>query len=342
MNPKDRFRRLIAQSGPIPVAQFMAESNALYYASRDPLGQAGDFVTAPEVHQVFGEMVGAWLADLWDRAGRPQAALVELGPGRGTLAADMLRVMRRAGWDGDVHLVEASPVLREVQAAKVEGAQFHGDPSTLPDDAPLMVVGNEFLDALAVRQLVKTPHGWRERMVGLNGEGGLAFVVGTKPMDAAVPAERANAPLDTILETSPACAALVEDMTRRLVEQGGAALFIDYGHLAPRMGSTLQAVRAHERVDPLAHPGEADLTAHVEFSALAKVAQRGGAGWLSATTQGHWLKALGIEHRAAALAQSGDDIDAACHRLVHADEMGSLFKVMAFGSSDWPPGAGFA
>ena len=341
MNPKDRFRRLIAQSGPIPVAQFMAESNALYYASRDPLGRAGDFVTAPEVHQIFGEMVGAWLADLWDRAGRPRTALVELGPGRGTLASDMLRVLRRAGWDGEVHLVEASPVLREAQAAKVAGAQFHDDPSTLPDDAPLMVVGNEFLDALAVRQLVKTPDGWRERMVGMSDDT-LAFVAGSKPMDAAVPSELREAPNDTILETSPASAALVEAIAGRLTRQGGAALFIDYGHLAPRTGSTLQAVRAHEKVDPLAYPGEADLTAHVDFPALAKVAQKAGAGWLSATTQGHWLTALGIEQRAAALARSNSDIHAARDRLVQADEMGNLFKVMAFGNGDWPPGAGFA
>ena len=341
MSPKDRFRRLIAQSGPIPVAQFMAESNALYYASRDPLGRAGDFVTAPEVHQIFGEMVGAWLADLWDRAGRPRTALVELGPGRGTLASDMLRVLRRAGWDGEVHLVEASPVLREAQAAKVAGAQFHDDPSTLPDDAPLMVVGNEFLDALAVRQLVKTPDGWRERMVGLSDDT-LAFVAGSKPMDAAVPSELREAPNDTILETSPASAALVEAIAGRLTRQGGAALFIDYGHLAPRTGSTLQAVRAHEKVDPLAYPGEADLTAHVDFPALAKVAQKAGAGWLSATTQGRWLTALGIEQRAAALARSNSDIHAARDRLVQADEMGNLFKVMAFGNGDWPPGAGFA
>ena len=341
MNPKDRFRRLIAQSGPIPVAQFMAESNALYYASRDPLGRAGDFVTSPEVHQIFGEMVGAWLADLWDRAGRPRTALVELGPGRGTLASDMLRVLRRAGWDGEVHLVEASPVLREAQAAKVAGAQFHDDPSTLPDDAPLMVVGNEFLDALAVRQLVKTPDGWRERMVGLSDDT-LAFVAGSKPMDAAVPSELREAPSDTLLETSPASAALVEALAGRLTRQGGAALFIDYGHLAPRTGSTLQAVRAHEKVDPLAYPGEADLTAHVDFPALAKVAQKAGAGWLSATTQGRWLTALGIEQRAAALARSNSDIHAARDRLVQADEMGNLFKVMAFGNGDWPPGAGFA
>ena len=341
MSPKDRFRRLIAQSGPIPVAQFMAESNALYYVSRDPLGRAGDFVTAPEVHQIFGEMVGAWLADLWDRAGRPRTALVELGPGRGTLASDMLRVLRRAGWDGEVHLVEASPVLREAQAAKVAGAQFHDDPSTLPDDAPLMVVGNEFLDALAVRQLVKTPDGWRERMVGMSDDT-LVFVAGSKPMDAAVPSELREAPNDTILETSPASAALVEAIAGRLTRQGGAALFIDYGHLAPRTGSTLQAVRAHEKVDPLAYPGEADLTAHVDFPALAKVAQKAGAGWLSATTQGRWLTALGIEQRAAALARSNSDIHAARDRLVQADEMGNLFKVMAFGNGDWPPGAGFA
>ena len=342
VTPQERFRRLIAREGAISVARYMGESNALYYASRDPLGAAGDFVTAPDIHQMFGELVGAWIADLWVRAGRPPTAYVELGPGRGTLARDALRVLSKAGWDGEVHFVEGSPVLRKAQARQVGRAQFHEDPSRLPDDVALIVIANEFLDALAVRQWVRTPDGWRERMVALD-EDRFVFAAGSQPMDAVVPPHLREAAPGTILETSPASVVLVDAVARRVAHQGGAALFIDYGHLAPRKGSTLQAVRDHAKVDPLAFPGEADLTAHVDFPALAGVARAAGAGWLSATTQGAWLTALGIGERARQLAAAGDDAaQAGLNRLVQADAMGDLFKVMAFGSRNWPPGAGFA
>ena len=341
MTPAERFRRLIAREGAISVARYMGESNALYYAGRDPFGRAGDFVTAPEIHQMFGEMVGAWIADLWSRAGRPDAALVELGPGRGTLARDMLRVLGHAGWTGDVHFVEGSPVLREAQARAVPAARFHDDPSTLPEDRALIVVGNEFLDALPVRQLVRTSDGWRERVVRLEGDA-FVFSAGRARMDAAVREPFVDAPAGTIVELAPAATAMVAELARRLADQGGAALLIDYGHLAPRAGSTLQAVRAHEKVDPLEAPGEADLTAHVDFPGLARTVEAAGAGWLSATTQGAWLTALGIEERARVLTRAGHESAAgACERLVHARAMGDLFKVMAFGARNWPPGAGF-
>ena len=347
----ERFRRLIRAHGPIPVNRFMGESNALYYSSRDPLGApkeegGGDFVTAPDISQMFGEIIGLWLTDLWSRAGRPSDAVyVELGPGRGTLAADALRVMHAQGFAPQVHFVEGSPVLRKSQAEAVPGALFHDDLSTLPDGVPLLVVANEFLDALPIRQLVRAESGWRERLIALEGES-LAFVAGLQPMDLAIPPVFASAPPGTILETCPGAAAAVEEVARRLAQHGGAALFIDYGHLQPRTGSTLQAVRAHRKIDPLSAPGEADLTAHVDFTQLAQCARAAGAQWLSATSQGQWLRSLGIEQRAAALASREPDragaLAADLARLVQPEDMGDLFKVAAFGAGGWPPAAGFA
>jgi NADH dehydrogenase [ubiquinone] 1 alpha subcomplex assembly factor 7 len=346
----ESFARLIRSDGPIPVARFMGESNARYYATRDPLGATGDFVTAPDVSQMFGEMIGLWLTDLWVRAGRPGNAIyAELGPGRGTLARDALRVMRGQGLEPQVHLVEGSPALRKIQAAALSGAVFHDDLGSLPEDRPLLLVANEFLDALSVRQLVRTEAGWRERMVALAGEEaaeGFVFTAGTQPMDAAVSEAWRDAPSDTLVETCPGAAAAMAEVARRLTAQGGAALFIDYGHLAPRAGSTLQAVRAHAKVDPLALPGEADITAHVDFAMLAEVAQSAGVPWIAGTTQGAWLTALGIEARAQALSakatERAEEIAAAHRRLVHGDEMGELFKVFALSGGGWPPGAGFA
>ena len=243
--PAALFRRLIATQGPISLQQYMGEANARYYAARDPLGSAGDFVTAPEISQMFGELVGLWLADIWQRAGSPSPVhYVELGPGRGTLAKDALRAAGRAGLTPTVHFVEASPALRAVQRAALPHAQWHDDLAMVPDDAPLLIVANEFLDALPVRQLVKTADGWRERMVGIEAER-FVPVSGALPMDAAVPAQWREARDGTILETCPGAAATVQEIARRLAVQGGAALLIDYGHTETRTGSTLQAVRAH-------------------------------------------------------------------------------------------------
>ncbi|MEO6388196.1 MAG: SAM-dependent methyltransferase [Croceibacterium sp.] len=342
----DSFRRLIAATGPISLAQFMGESNARYYAGKDPLGAAGDFVTAPEISQMFGELVGLWLADMWDRAGRPAKVLyVELGPGRGTLASDALRAMRQAGLEPEMHFVEGSPPLRQAQVGGVPQAQFHDDLATLPDGAPLLLVANEFLDALPVRQLVQTGAGWREVMVAADDAGQFVLGAGERPMDAAVPEVRRAADEGTVIETCPGAATVVGEVAARLARQGGAALFIDYGHAAPRSGSTLQAVRAHRTVDPLASPGEADLTAHVDFATLAELAETHGATWLGTVTQGDWLQALGIADRARALAerapQQQEALVRAVERLTGSDQMGQLFKVMGLTAPVWPEGAGF-
>ncbi|MDE2437245.1 MAG: SAM-dependent methyltransferase [Sphingomonadales bacterium] len=339
------FRRLIANTGPISLMHYMGEANARYYAARDPLGEAGDFVTAPEISQMFGELIGLWLADMWIRAGREEPVhYVELGPGRGTLAKDALRAAKRYGLDPSIHFVEASTALKDIQLAAVPGAQWHHDLSTVPLYGPVLIVANEFLDALPVRQLVRTDDGWRERMVIPEGER-FACMAGSQPMDAAIPQARRDAEPGTIIETCPGAAATVYEVAGRLIEQGGAALFIDYGHDEMRDGSTLQAVRQHLKVDPFVNPGEADLTAHVDFATLAPIAQSRGCKWLGTVPQGRWLRELGIEARADALAAVAPDHAAAIHaakdRLIGEGQMGLLFKVMALAAPTWPDGVGF-
>ncbi len=340
------FARLIANLGPISVMHYMGEANARYYATRDPLGVAGDFVTAPEISQMFGELIGLWLADVWSRAGRPGAVrYVELGPGRGTLARDALRAAGKVGLIPDVHFVETSGALRDLQSRAVPQARWHDDLASVPEDGPLLLVANEFLDALPVRQLVHAEAGWRERMVGYE-DGRFLPVVGDRPMDAAVPEALRDGAPGTIIETCPGAAAVVSEVAARLAAQGGAALFIDYGHARFRPGSTLQAVRGHRKVDPFVAPGEADLTALVDFATLAQVALNHGARWLGTVEQGAWLRALGIDARAAALARAApaetDAVNAARNRLVAPDQMGALFKVMGLAAPSWPDGAGFA
>jgi NADH dehydrogenase [ubiquinone] 1 alpha subcomplex assembly factor 7 len=339
------FQRLIATYGPISLLHYMGESNARYYADKDPLGAAGDFITAPEISQMFGELVGLWLADVWMRAGSPTPVhYVEMGPGRGTLARDALRTMKRVGLDPQVHFVEGSQALRALQAEAVPQAQWHHDLGSVPTDAPLLVVGNEFLDALPVRQLVKAAEGWRERMVDW-AEDRFRPVAGDKPMDAAVPDAFRDMPEGTLLETCPGAAAVMQELSARLATQGGAALLIDYGYAEPQTGSTLQALRAHTKVDPFATPGEADLTCLVDFAILAEIVGREGAKWQGTVTQGHFLRALGIETRAANLAaaspQHAETIGRAMDRLIGDDQMGTLFKVIGVSGPDWPQGAGF-
>ena len=338
-----RFRRLIEQHGPMPVSRYMGESNARYYDSRDPLGQAGDFTTAPEISQMFGEMVGLWFADIWGRSGRPDAAYVELGPGRGTLAKDALRAMASQGLRPPVHLVEGSSALREAQSGAVSQAQFHDSIESLPEDCPLYIVANEFLDALPIRQLVMTERGWRERMVALSGEE-FVFAAGPNPMNDAVPEDRRAQPVGTVIETCPAAAAIIEEISRRIDIQGGAALFIDYGYLEPQAGETLQAVRAHQKVGVFDLPGAMDLTALVDFAELVGIARRAGLA-VDTATQGNWLTAMGLSLRMQALCQRSPEhaaeLKEAHNRLVGSEAMGDLFKVMAITPPHGVRGAGF-
>jgi SAM-dependent MidA family methyltransferase len=312
----------IRTDGPISVEAYMEACNSYYYATRDPLGAGGDFTTAPEISQMFGELVGAVLADAWTRAGKPADAIyAELGPGRGTLAADALRVMERAGFQGEVHLVETSPALRAVQAARLPNAQWHDSIEELPD-RPFLLVANEFLDALPIRQFV----GGFERTIEVIG-GALAF---TRDGE--------------IIENSPARDAATAAIARHLAAHGGIALIIDYGHARSAPGDTLQAMHAHRFAHVLERPGEQDLTAHVDFEAVARSAAAASATPL--VTQGEWLGRLGIGRRADVLVAKSpdrrDEIETARHRLCDAQEMGSLFKVMGLHSNDWPAPAGFA
>jgi SAM-dependent MidA family methyltransferase len=323
MTPLERaLRDRILSDGPMTVEAFMGACNEYYYATRDPLGSTGDFTTAPEISQMFGELVGACLADCWARAGKPNDAIyVELGPGRGTLAADALRVIRSAGLDPKAHFVETSPVLREAQAKAVPGAAWHDDIESLPEE-PMLLVGNEFLDALPVRQFV----GGIERKVVI-AAGGLAF-------------DRDG----EIVETSPARDEAVSAIGKRLVANGGAALLIDYGHPKSAPGDTLQAVHGHGFSPVLDRPGEQDLTAHVDFEAVAKAAGETGASVTPLVPQGEWLERLGIAARAQALSRAhlerGPEIETVLHRLCAGDQMGELFKVIALHSPNWPAPAG--
>jgi SAM-dependent MidA family methyltransferase len=301
----------------------MHACNAYYYATRDPFGPAGDFVTAPEISQMFGEMIGAALADCWRRAGAPSDAVyAELGPGRGTLAADAIRVLRAAGFVGEVHFVEASPVLRRAQKDLVPGAKWNDSIGALPR-RPLLLVANEFLDALPIRQFAEGV----ERCVTVIGDD-LAF-------------DR----FGDIVEDSPVRTAVVQESASRIAAQGGVALIIDYGHAKSAAGDTLQAVHAHRFAPVLADPGEQDLTAHVDFEALVRSTTDAGAAVTRLAPQGEWLLRLGIAARAEALTRANPDqedaIEAGLERLTGADQMGLLFKIIAIHSPDWPIPAGF-
>ena len=335
----------IAAARSTTIADYMAAANGHYYATRDPLGAAGDFTTAPEISQMFGEMVGIWIADLWSRAGSPAFRYVELGPGRGTLAADALRTMARFGCTPTgVDLVETSPTLRAAQLARVPAAEHHDEVDALPGDAPLIIVANEFFDALPIHQYVRTTDGWRERMVE-RSEGVLTPVAGTIPADDAIPASLRREPEGTIVETTPVSAAIMQRLAFRLARQGGAMLAIDYGYAGPAAGDTLQAVKAHRFVDPFADPGEVDLTAHVDFTTLADAARSAGAVASDLATQGAWLRRLGIDARLQSLANAAparaEELKAQRDRLVEPREMGDLFRVMAFTAPGWPTPAGF-
>jgi len=333
----DRLRARIAAEGPIGVADYMEAANAHYYATRDPLGAEGDFTTAPEISQMFGELIGLWLSDLWLRAGRPECVrYLELGPGRGTLAADALRAMRGARLAPAVELVETSPVLRAAQREMLPAARWHDDLASVPADAPLLVVANEFFDALPVRQWQHGPAGWRELVVEVAGDG-----------FARVPGPAAEPPRAEggIVEHSPAGEAVMQRLCGLLAQAGGAALIIDYGHERHSSGDTLQAVARHAFADPWQRPGEQDLTAHVDFEALADIAREEGVRTFGPIGQGAFLRALGIDLRTASLAKAApertEELVLARERLTAPEHMGILFKVLALTGRGWPAPEGF-
>ncbi len=326
----------------MPVSRFMAAANAAYYARGTAIGR--DFVTAPEISQMFGEIIGACLADVWERAGRPDVAFVELGPGRGTLAADARRVMARADLEPPIHFIETSLALRSEQAGYVPDAIWHDDASSLPDDLPLLIVANEFFDALPVEQLVRGAGHWHQRLVACQDTLFLP-VTGKAVPDAVIPAPLRAAAPGSIFESAPAGVTIMRALAARIVKQGGAALVIDYGYDGPALGETLQGVRGHRTANPFDEPGSIDLSAHVDFTTLAAAAIVGGARVIGPVSQRDFLGSLGIAGRAAALARSAPgragEIAAAHRRLTSPDEMGTLFRAMAVASPDWPEPGGF-
>ncbi|MGF1610988.1 MAG: class I SAM-dependent methyltransferase [Kiloniellales bacterium] len=357
----ERLAQRIARHGPMTVADYMTaaltDPEQGYYATRDPLGRQGDFITAPEISQMFGELIGLWCADVWRAMAAPDPVLLaELGPGRGTLLADALRAARRLPAFAKalrLHLVEVSPQLRERQAAALAAfdlaaaPQWHDGLETLPE-GPLLLIANEFFDALPIRQFEKSPQGWSERLVALDGNGNLCF--GLAPPSPAtallIPPAMRDAPDGAVAEISPAALGLLRDIARRLVRHGGAALIIDYGAERPSGRPTLQAVRRHQPQAVLLRPGEADLTAHVDFGALAAEARAAGAAALGPVPQGAFLRAIGLEARAAALTRGASDaqardIAAAVERLTAPALMGTLFQALAMTGTGLPSPAGF-
>jgi NADH dehydrogenase [ubiquinone] 1 alpha subcomplex assembly factor 7 len=343
------IRRRIALAGPMPVRQFMTlcltHPQHGYYMARDPLGRGGDFITSPEISQVFGELIGLWAASVWHLMGEPEnVRLVELGPGRATMLLDALRAMqvvpafRKAIV---LHLVEISPALRERQQSALDGldvpTMWHESFEEVPD-GPVIILANEYFDALPVNQAIKQINGWYERVVEIDSSDNLAFGIGNEPIplfEQMLPPHVRDAPLGSIFEWRPDHLALA--LARRVVRQGGAALVIDYGHVQSGVGDTLQAVGGHAFASPLATPGEVDLTAHVDFQAMALAVERMDARVHGPVEQARFLRNLGIEKRAAALKayaspEKGREIDAAVERLLGESRtgMGKLFKAMAF------------
>jgi NADH dehydrogenase [ubiquinone] 1 alpha subcomplex assembly factor 7 len=347
------LQRRIALSGPITIADFMAEALGHpehgYYQRRDPLGRAGDFITAPEVSQMFGELIGLWCVEVWHQMGCPDPCrLVELGPGRGTLMADGLRAARvRPAFTAAMrlHLVETSPYLRQRQAERLQAhrPQWHARFAEVPD-GPLLLVANEFFDALPLHQFTLAPEGWRERTVAHDGERLVFAWAMPGPSFALLSESQRRGPA---AEVSPAALALAREIAERLVAQGGAALIIDYGTSRSLPGESLQALRRHRPVDPLTEIGEADISAHVDFGALARAAREAGAAVHGPLPQGEFLLRLGLAARAECLLARATptqarDIDSARRRLLDAREMGTLFKALALAAPSLPTPPGFA
>ncbi|MBK5909963.1 hypothetical protein CCR85_00450 [Rhodothalassium salexigens] len=347
-------RSLIAAAGPLRIDQYMTEVLLHpvhgYYAQGRRVGAEGDFTTAPEISQMFGELVGLWLADRWQAMGAPAPVrLVELGPGRGTLMADILRavrVMPALGAALDLHLVESNRDFRAAQRDRGLPATWHNTLDSVPT-GPMLLVANEFFDALPIRQWLWLGTGWAERAVGLDKQTDRLVFTSLGADADALPAPATPPAPGTVTERCPAAMAHAHAIARRLACDGGAALIVDYGYAGPGWGDTFQAVAAHRPVDPLAAPGAADLTAHVDFTALARAAHAAGAAAVGPVDQGTFLDRLGLGLRAGALkaragAAQAAAIDAAVARLTAPEQMGTLFKALALTAPGAPVPPGFA
>ncbi|CAN7413228.1 SAM-dependent methyltransferase [Bosea sp. LjRoot90] len=346
---------LIHQEGPISISRYMAlclgHPRRGYYMKQDPFGADGDFTTAPEISQIFGELIGLWAASVWQAMGAPSSIrLVELGPGRGTLMRDMLRAARALPGFHEalsIHLVETSPVLRERQRATLAGSgkepQWHERIDQALEGLTI-VVANEFLDALPLDQFVRTPDGWRERLIGLDGEGRLAFGLSNEP-DSSLGIVAAPG---SVLEQPAAALEAVAAVARHVAAEDGAGLFIDYGPARSGFGDTLQALKRHAFVDVLAEPGDADLTVHVDFARMAQAGLAAGAAAHGTVTQRDFLLALGLQQRLEALSRratpaQAEALASGAERLIETGPtaMGDLFKVLAVADPKLPLLPGF-
>lgn len=353
MSLRDQIIARIQQDGPINLADYMGECllhpTFGYYTTRDPFGVAGDFITAPEISQMFGELIGLSLAQCWLDQGSPAPiTLAEIGPGRGTLMRDALRA--GAAVPGfidaiDIVLIEASPKLRAVQAETLTGhtPRWIDDVAQLSEQ-PLFLIANEFFDALPIRQFLRTGPDWSERRVGLH-ENTLIFGLAAAGPLPALDHRLTDTKDGDLVEICAAAAPIVGTIGQRIAAHGGAALIVDYGDWRS-LGDTLQAVRAHEPTDPLANPGQADLTAHVDFEVLANAARAAGCSHTKLTPQGAFLERLGITQRAQSLAKGVDQsaldlLISAHHRLTHPQEMGTLFKTLGLYPPNAAPPPGF-
>ena len=357
---QSEIKKLITSSGPMPVWRYMelclTHPEHGYYIARDPLGREGDFTTAPEVSQMFGELLGLWAASVWKAMGSPPLLrLIELGPGRGTMMADALRALRVLPplfQALSVHLVEINPVLRGKQRSMLSGISniaWHDSIDDVPD-GPAIILANEYFDVLPIHQAVRGETGWHERVVEIDGDGELAFGVAAKPMprfEVLLPPLLRAAPLGAVFEWRPD--AEIMKIASRVRDQDGAALIIDYGHLRSDAGDTLQAIARHSFADPLKNPGHADVTAHVDFQALVRAAEDIGVAVHGPVPQGEFLTRLGIETRALTLMakashEVSEDISGALRRLIGGGRggMGEMFKVLAVSEPNLTALAGFA
>ena len=353
------IKKLIKSSGPIPVWRYMElclmHPQHGYYLSKDPLGREGDFITAPEVSQMFGELLGLWAASVWKAINSPPLLrLIEIGPGRGTLMADALRALRVLPplyQALSIHLVEVNPVLRDKQKSALSGSRnitWHDTIDDVPD-GPSVIFANEYFDVLPIHQAVKAENGWHERTVELDSSGKLVFGMASEPIprfEVLLPSWVRAAPIGAVFEWRPD--AEIMKIASRVRDQEGAALIIDYGHLRSDAGDTLQAIARHSFADPLKNPGEADVTAHVDFQALVRAAEDLGAGVHGPVPQGDFLKRLGIETRAVnlmakATSETSEDVASALKRLVGGGRggMGQMFKVLGISEPNITTLAGF-